>query len=141
MAVNANLGQLLDQTFRLIQAVQVQVGNFWLHYINGTMTIGKLKTDMGRRKGRHLRNSAIQTQTKVVAAGSRNCALTYRIQDQGFVHLVGPKYLLFITCWIVGSISSSLPDRRSGLNPPASPPNILTNRVLTYDLPSTFSQI
>ena len=63
-----------------------------IYYIDGTMTIGKLKTDMGRRKGRHLRNSAIQTQTKVVAAGSRNCALTCKIQDQGFVHPVGPKH-------------------------------------------------
>ena len=31
----------------------------------------------------------------------------------------------FFTCWIVGSISSNLPDKRSGLKPPASPPNIL----------------
>ena len=31
----------------------------------------------------------------------------------------------FSTCWIVGSISSNLPDKRSGLKPPASPPNIL----------------
>ena len=76
----------------------------------------------------------------MVAAGSLNWALTYeiriRMRKKKYKDLETVSILVFLTsafilminfftCWIVGSISSNLPDKRSGLKPPASPPNIL----------------
>ena len=70
VTVDANLGQLLNQPFRLVQA---SMENNLSHHIGKSYNLGK-------RERKYLRNSAIHTQTNVVAAGSLNWALTYEIR-------------------------------------------------------------
>ena len=70
VTVDANLSQLLNQPFRLVQAAMEN---------NLSNHIGK-SYNLRKRESRYLRNSAIRTQTKVVAAGSLNWALTCEIR-------------------------------------------------------------
>ena len=69
MTVDANLCQLLNQSFRLVQAA---MDNNLGHQIG-------MSYNLEKRESKYLRNSAIHTQTKVVAAGSLNWALTCEI--------------------------------------------------------------